>query len=199
MAIARAAADYLAQMRALLPPGPAWDAEQVPELEALLSGLAPVFADLDARAGHLLDEMHAGTVSELVPDWEAVMGLPDACLGAAPAYADRVFAVRARMVATGKQTAAYFVELARQQGFEDARVVEYRAPRFGRSRCGSARFGTWAVQFMWELDTGARKALGRRFGAAYWGESFGRSAGSALDCLVKRYAPAHTLPVINYE
>lgn len=199
MAVAHTAADYLAQMRALLPPGPAWDAEQVPELADLLEGLAPVFAGLDARAVQLLDEMHGGTVSELVPDWEAVMGLPDACLGASPSYADRAFSVRARLVATGKQTAAYFVELARQQGFESARVIEHRAPRFGRSRYGQARFGTWAVQFMWELDTGARKALGRRFGATYWGESFGKSAGSALDCLVKRYAPAHTLPVIKYE
>lgn len=199
MAVAHTAADYLAQMRALLPPGPAWDAEQVPELATLLEGLAPVFAGLDARAVQLLDEMHGGTVSELVPDWEAVMGLPDACLGVSPSYADRAFAVRARLVATGKQTAAYFVELARLQGFENARVIEPRAPRFGRSCYGQARFGTWAVQFMWELDTGARKALGRRFGATYWGEPFGKSAGSALDCLVKRYAPAHTLPVIKYE
>ena len=85
----RTAAQYHAQLRSLLPSGPAWDPEQVPELEEVLEGVAQELARLDARAADLLNEMDPAGVSELVPDWERVMNLPDPCLGATPLFDDR--------------------------------------------------------------------------------------------------------------
>lgn len=199
MGVTRDAAQYAAQLRALLPPGPAWDAELAPEIAAILGGVSQELARLDARAGQIQDEMNAGTVSELVPDWERVMGLPDPCLGPGVVFSDRRLSVRRRLLAVGEQTPAYFVELAATQGYKAAQVSERRAPRFGRSRFGRGRFGTWAAQFMWALDTGPRQAFGRRFGVSYWGERFGANPGAALNCLIERHAPAHTVPSVNYE
>lgn len=195
----RTAADYAAQLRALLPPGPAWDPAFAPELDEVLPGIAAEFARLEARAVDLLGEMDPARVSELVPDWEQVMGLPDACLGPTPAFADRQASVRRRLLEVGSQRPDYFVEIAVGQGYPNARVVEHRAPRMGRSRFGLARLGTWQAQFMWTLYTGGRQLAGRRFGVSYWGERFGANPGSALECLIHRYAPAHTVPHINYE
>ena len=107
--------------------------------------------------------------------------------------------MRQRLVAVGSQRAAYYVQIAQAQGYPNASVTEYRAPRFGRSRFGSSHFGTWNAQFMWTLNTGGRKGLGRRFGVSYWGERFGVNPGSSLECLIARYAPAHTVPHINYQ
>lgn len=195
----RTADDYHAQLRALLPPGPAWDAELVPEIDAYLRGLAPELARLDARAFDLLNEADPLTLHELVPDWERVMSLPDPCLGESPTFDDRKIAVRQRLVGLGGQTPAFFVQIAISQGFSDAKVVEHRAPRFGRSRFGSAHFGTWDAQFMWTLYAGARKQLGRRFGASYWGERWGLHPDTALECLIRRAAPAHTLETVIFE
>lgn len=195
----RTADDYKAQLRALLPPGPAWDPERVPELDLVLGGIAQEFARIEARGVALLAEMDPNTVSELVPDWEEVMGLPDECLGASPSFGDRRLAVRQRLVAVGSQRAAYYVQIAQAQGYPNASVTEHRAPRFGRSRFGSAHFGTWSAQFMWTLNTGGRQSEGRRFGVSYWGERFGVNPGSSLECLISRYAPAHTVPHINYQ
>lgn len=195
----RSADEYLQQLTALLPPGPAWDFERIPELGVVLTGVAQEFARIDARAAALLAEMDPNTVTELVPDWETVMGLPDACLGASPTFEDRRTAVRRRLVAVGSQTAAYFVSLAHGQGYPNASITEYRAPRFGRSRMGRDHFGTWSAQFMWTLNTGGRLQVGRRFGATYWGERFGVNPGNSLLCVINRYAPAHTVPHINYE
>lgn len=195
----RDAADYHDQLRALLPPGPAWDAELVPEVDAALRGLAPELARLDARGFALLNEADPLTLHEMLPDWERVMQLPDPCLGAAPTLEDRKQAVRQRLTGLGGQSAAYFEQLARDQGYPSAKVVAHRAPRFGRARFGRSSFGTWAAQFMWTLYAGERLSGGRRFGVSYWGERFGGNPAQALECLVRRAAPAHTLENILYE
>ncbi|RMQ98463.1 putative Tail protein [Pseudomonas savastanoi pv. glycinea] len=199
MASLRTAGQYAEQLRALLPAGPAWDSEQVPEVDQVITGLSLEFARIDLRAFDLLNEMDPNSVSELVPDWEQVMGLPDPCLGLNPSFEDRRLSVRQRLVAVGGQTPAFYVDIAISQGYPDATVTEYRTPRMGRSRFGVAHFGTWSVQFMWKLNTGGRKRQGRRFGASYWGERFGVNPGTAIECLIRRAAPAHTVEHINYE
>lgn len=195
----RTAAQYRQQLVDLLPSGPAWDLETVPELSQVLSGIAEELSRVDARAWALQNEMDPASVSELVPEWEKVMQLPDPCLGLSPLYDDRRLAVRRRLLAVGNQRAAYYIDIARSQGYPDASVTELRAPRMGRARFGAAHFGTWRAHFMWTLNTGGRQHLGRRFGASYWGERFGADPGSALECLIHRSAPAHTQVNINYD
>jgi uncharacterized protein YmfQ (DUF2313 family) len=199
MAAIRTAAQYAEQLQTLLPVGPAWDPDLVPELRQVLDGLSPELARIDSRAFDLLNEMDAANVSELVPDWEKVMNLPDPCLGLNPSFEDRRLSVRQRLVAVGGQTPAFYVQIAVSQGYPNASVTEYRAPRMGRSRFGHAHFGTWDVQFMWTLNTGGRQRLGRRFGASYWGERFGVNPGTAIECLIHRSAPAHTVEHINFD
>lgn len=194
----RTASDYYAQLRALLPPGPAWDKELNPEVDKLLQAAAQELAREDLRAADLLEESFPETVRELIPDWERVMQLPDPCLGDSPKFEDRQLAVRRRLVEVGGQSPAYFVELAISHGYPEARVIEHRAPRFGRSRFGAAHFGTWVAQFMWTLETGPRRRLGRRFGVSYFGEQFGGNPSGALECVLRRSAPAHTVEFIKY-
>lgn len=194
----RTASDYYAQLRALLPLGPAWDKELNPEVDQLLQAAAQELAREDLRAADLLEESFPETVRELVPDWERVMRLPDPCLGDSPKFEDRQLAVRRRLVEVGGQSPAYFVELAISHGYPEARVIEHRAPRFGRSRFGAAHFGTWVAQFMWTLETGPRRRLGRRFGVSYFGEQFGGNPSGALECVLRRSAPAHAVEFIKY-
>ena len=199
MAVIRTAEEYRVQLQGLLPPGPAWDPELVPEVALVLSGVALEFSRVDARAVALLNEMDPAGVSELVPDWESIMGLPDTCLGPNPAFEDRRLAVRRRLVEVGGQSRGYFIEIAVSQGYPNSNITEHRAPRMGRSRFGAAHFGTWNAQFMWTLNTGGRQRQGRRFGVSYWGERFGTNPGNALECLIRRPAPAHTVVHINYD
>ncbi|MBP0942083.1 putative phage tail protein [Pseudomonas alliivorans] len=199
MVVIRTAEHYTEQLQALLPPGPAWDPERVPQVQQLITGLSHEFARIDGRAFDLLNEMDPATVSELVPDWERVMNLPDPCLGLKPLFEDRRLSVRQRLVAVGGQNAAFYVGIAVSQGYPDASVTEFRTPRMGRSRFGQAHFGTWNAQFMWTLNTGGRQRLGRRFGASYWGERFGVNPGTAIECLIRRAAPAHGIEFINFN
>ncbi|MDU9391531.1 YmfQ family protein [Pseudomonas sp. zfem002] len=197
--VVRTAEDYYSHLRALLPPGPAWDREFHPEVDELLRAGAQELAREDARAFDLLSESNPETVRELVPGWERVMGLPDPCLGPSPGFDDRQLAVRRRLVAVGGQSRAYFIDLAFSLGYPEARIIEHRSPRFGRSRFGAARFGTWSAQFMWTLESGPRRRVGRRFGASYWGDRFGKDPITALECAVRQSAPAHAVEYIKYS
>lgn len=199
MGAVRSEADYLQQLVALLPPGPAWEPEQVPEIHRLLEGLSLEFARIDGRVSDMIDEADPLTVRELVSDWERVMGLPDPCMGESPSFEERRKAVRTRHVAVGGQSIAYFVGLARELGYPNATITEHRAPRFGRARFGKARFGTWGQQFFWTVNLGQLIAGGRRWGVTLWGERFGKNPNSAIECLIRRYAPAHTVVTFNYE
>lgn len=194
----RTAAAYYAQLKALLPPGPAWDAERVPEIHQLLEAGSLELAREDLRLSDLLGESDPDRVRELVPDWEHVMGLPDPCLGVNPTFEDRQLAVRRRLTEVGGQSPAFFVQLAISVGYLQASVTEHRAPRFGAARFDQSHFGTWSAQFMWTLNTGPRRRLGRRFAASYWGERFGVNPSGALECVIRRAAPAHALEFINY-
>lgn len=195
----RTAEQYRVQLRRLLPQGPAWDLDRLPELAQVLEAVSIELGRVDGRIVSLYAEMDPAAVTELVPDWEQVMGLPDACLGDSPSFGDRQLSVRQRLTAIGAQTPAYFISIAKGQGYPSATITQYRAPRFGKARFGKAHFGTWRVQFMWTLNTGGRQRVGRRFGVSYWGERFGVNPGSALECLIRRYAPAHTVVHINYN
>lgn len=197
MAVRNASA-YYGQLVALLPPGPAWDVERVPAIRDLLREAAEELAREDLRLSDLFNEMFPDTVRELVPDWERVMDLPDPCLGESPAFEDRQLAVRRRLVEVGGQSRAFFIDLAISQGYPGATITEHRAPRFGNARFGRAHFGTWSAQFMWTLNTGPRRKLGRRFGVSFWGERFGANPSGALECVIRRGAPAHALEFINY-
>ena len=197
--VVRAADDYLEQLRALLPPGPAWDQAQAPGVDSVLEGIAPELARIDRRAADLLTEMDPATVSALVPDWERVMGLPDACIGLVQLFEDRQAQVQRRLVAVGEQRAEYFIGIAIEQGYPDATITKHRAPRFGRARFGADHFGLWRAQFSWTLHTGGRQIGGRRFGVSRWGERFGDNPGDALYCLINRYAPAYGVVHIDYE
>lgn len=67
---------YLAQLRALMPPGEAWDTSPGSEMGAILSGISKEFVRVDTRAADLLRERHPRTAVELLPEWEAHYGVP---------------------------------------------------------------------------------------------------------------------------
>lgn len=75
--------------------------------------------------------MDPAGVSELVPDWERVMNLPDPCLGATPLFDDRRLAVRRRLLAVGSQAVGYYLDIAKSQGYPNATITELEAPRMG--------------------------------------------------------------------
>ncbi|PTT59353.1 phage tail protein, partial [Pseudomonas sp. HMWF007] len=111
------AADYLEQLKALLPPGQAFPRESGTTLHNLLDGMSVELARADSRAETLPEEANPATTIELLGDWERVVGLPDKCSGALEeTLQGRRSALLAKLTSTGGQSPSYFIQLAATLG-----------------------------------------------------------------------------------
>lgn len=196
----RTAADYQAQLQALLPPGAAWSRSPGTVLGGLLAAEAEEFARIDARAADLIGEADPALALELLGDWERNLGLPDACVPAEPSIRARQAMARQKLAARGGQSRAYFIGLAALLGF--AVRIEETAPFCAGDAAGSEVLGedwavTWTVRV---LDAGGGPGgLGAQVAVSWF--SAGSDAGDALrtfeigtlECLFNRARPAHTI------
>lgn len=204
MAVARNATDYAGQMRQLLPMGAAWQFPAESNLAQLIAALAEEFARIDARAGQLIDEADPRTTLELLPDWERVLGLPDACFKAPDNVSERRVALRQKITGLGGQSRAYFTELAARLGYFIT-IEEHRPARVGM-RIGEHLNGPdWA--FAWTVHVepfeGDLPDAQSFFAQARIGDELGvrlRGFGAIdLECAIRRVAPAHTIVLFAYE
>lgn len=188
--------DYLQQLQALLPAGPAWPREDSP-LTRLLTGLAQELARVDGRAQILVAEADPRTTAELFADWERVTGLPDECaiaFGGDQTVAQRRSALLGRLTTLGGQSAAYFVGLAAALGHaisiedytEHTVVDDVDHPLFGAA---------WT--FAWQVNTALNAVTEITVDdtvadpLASWGSAL-------LECVIARLAPAHTNVYFSY-
>lgn len=187
--------DYLAQLQALLPQGPAWPRDSGATLTKLLQAMADELARIDGRAAQLIEESDPRTTAELLADWERVAGLPDSCVTAAQATAQRRAALHAKLTTLGGQSVAYFIALAASLGytvtiteFEQHTVVDdVEHPLYSHP---------W--QFAWQVnapqDTVGTLSVTDTVAdpLAWWGNEL-------LECVVNRLKPAHTHVLFAYS
>lgn len=188
--------DYLQQLQALLPQGPAWPREASP-LTRLLTGLAQELGRVDGRAMTLLEEADPRTTAELFADWERVGGLPDACaqaFGGDQTRAQRRAALVGKLTTLGGQSAAYYVGLAAALGY--AITVEDFRPHTVRDPVNHPLYGSaWA--FAWQVNTALNTVTKHTVRGpvsdplASWGTAL-------LECVIQRLKPAHTTVLFSY-
>ncbi|NHO43360.1 DUF2313 domain-containing protein, partial [Acetobacter fabarum] len=73
----------------LLPTGPIWPRGEGSVLYKISGAWAASFARSSDRAGNLLVDAFPTSTTELLPEWEATLGLPDPCAGVNPSIAQR--------------------------------------------------------------------------------------------------------------
>jgi hypothetical protein len=122
-AIAFSAAAYLRQLRALLPPGKAFNYDPDSVVSKCLAAYADELARIDARGVQLIEESDPRTAEETIEQWEAMLSLPDEQVPVIPAtLAERRIAVTQKYANRGGQNLDFFVRLAAACGY----VVEDR-------------------------------------------------------------------------
>ncbi len=190
-------ADYLQQLQALLPPGPAWPVDPDATTTRLLASLAQELARVDGRALQLLEEADPRTVGELFADWERVAGLPDACaeaFGGTQSIAQRRAALIGQLTTLGGQSAAYYIGLAAALGYAIT-ITEFK-PHDVLDDVNAAITGqAWA--FAWQVNSAINTVTDFTVeGSA--DEALASWGNSLLECVIKRVAPAHTAVLFSY-
>lgn len=198
----RSAASYADQMRALLPRGRAWLAGQNSVLFGLISGLAEEFARMDARLAQLLDEADPGAALELLPEWERLAGLPDACLPVTGSISERQRRVARKIAAQGGQSRAYLIAEAAMLGL-GVEIDEF-TPMASGFRSGAACYGSdWRFAFRvrvlpFSAETGLRINTDRFHAGSRSGDRLRSFSVAELECVIRRAAPAHVAVMFSY-
>lgn len=183
----------------LLPPGEAWQPRPDSVLARLLRALGGPLAVLEERARDLIDEADPRTTFELLADWEAALGLPDACLPNPQSDAERRALVLARVAGAASGTPAFFVALAASIGVPIA-IEEGRADpaRVNVTRVGD-RLNGEVEDLVWTVFAPSTPVIRARVNSARIGDPLSTYGNSLLECVLRRYAPAHTYLRFSYD
>lgn len=195
--MARTAAEYREQLKALLPPGQAFPREPGTTMETLLDGLAEEWARIDARGEQLTIEANPQLTSELLSDWERVAGLPDKCSGTLETTLQgRRQVLMAKLTATGGQSPAYFIAVAAALGYT-VTIDEFRPFLAGFSRAGDALTnGDWV--YTWRVNAPEVTTIPFRAGQSVAGEPLRAWGNDTLECKINQLKPAHTIVLFGY-
>ena len=169
--------DFAQALLGLLPRGRAWPKDTTALQTQAVTCFAPTFQRLSDSASGLLTGAFPGAATQLLPEWEQTLGLPDPCAGPSPSYASRQAQVRARFANIGGQTPAFFVSYAAGLGYA-VTVTQYAPFRAGQSAAGQPLGGE-----DWYLAWSVARAPGQTLTAA---------DKAVIRCELGAMAPAHT-------
>jgi len=189
--------DYLRQLQALLPQGPAWPRDDSATITQLLAALSDEMARVDGRAWQIVEEADPRTTAELFLDWERVAGLPDTCaeaFGGEQTMAQRRAALVGKLVTLGGQSAAYYIGVSAALGYAIT-ITEFHSHTVDddvdAEICAEAWNFVWQVNAALNTVTDLTVDMTVDDPLAAWGNAL-------LECVLERLKPAHTTVLFSY-
>lgn len=188
--------DFTQALLGLLPRGRVWPRDLNTTIRSTMGGLSVTYERSQARANNLLIDAFPASTVELLPDWEASLGLPDPCAGPQPTIEARRAQVVARLTADGGQSVPYLIEFARRLGYVIT-IEEFAAFRAGESHAGDPVNGAdWANA--WAVHAPLHTIQWFRAGVGAAGEPLAYWSNDVLECEIETVKPAHTVVVFKY-
>jgi uncharacterized protein YmfQ (DUF2313 family) len=190
------AQDYLWQFQRLLPRGRIWHRGWGSVQAADLLTLMPSWARLHERANNLLVDAFPCSTTELLPEWEASLGLPDPCTGQLETLQQRTAAVCAKFAARGGQSVNYYIELAAAHGYTIT-ITQYAAFRVDINSADDPLYDE-AWDFAWMVTAPTTSITYFSADVSLADEPLEWWGNEQLECLIRAAAPAHTIVMFQY-
>ncbi len=189
--------DYTKALISLAPQGLAWNWKPNSVMHAVLRGLARSYQSSDLDAIQLLSGAFPKTATVMLPEWEKTLGLPDDCaIGEMDSLPKRQGAVVSKLVSTGGQSKAYFINYAAGLGYTIT-ITEFRPARCGLSVCGDPLNGEdWP--FVWRVNAGDTAISYALSGVSYCGDPLRSWGNRYLECKFNLLSPPHTILQVSY-
>jgi uncharacterized protein YmfQ (DUF2313 family) len=180
----------------LLPVGWAWPREPQTTLMRFWSAVAIEPTRIQGRDCDLLAQSYPCGATELLPEWEAAVGLPNECTELVQwTVAERQALVCAWLAMQGGQSPAYYVSLAALFGYT-VTVGEHFPARAGQAQAGCS--GATNCPFWWTVSVAGVPQTTPRAGCYHAGEPPCGSGANIIECLIRMFAPAHTTVTFRY-
>lgn len=185
------AADYRDALLALLPRGRVWPKEPGSAQYRLMTGFAPTFERLDARAQALLFDLFPANTVELLAEWEATLGLPDPCDGDEQSLEQRRNQVLIRLFEGGGQSISYYLAVLERLGYAGAEIREHAPFRANASYANTPVYSE-AWWFVWTVILAGVSVTYFRANASTANEPLFSLSDEAVFCILAAIKPAHT-------
>lgn len=188
------AAQYRQMLGALLPRGPAWDADDL-----LLTGLAPSLAELHGRGDALMLETDPRSVTELIDRYEEISGLPDSC---APPGVQTLQQRRQRLDAklnlAGGINEAFYLEQLEALGYTGVTITRYKKSQFTcLSVCTDSLYSDeW--RYYWRVNMPAATQINPMTAISNATDSLRTWGDTTAECVLNKLAPSHTYIIFRY-
>lgn len=201
---------YGEQFAAMFPRGRAWPTDEGSVFQRVVRAVAQVWGAVDGCLADLLQrEADPRTTVELLGDWERAFGLPDTCVPAPQTIGERQEALVLKMTSEGGQSRSFFLAVAHRLGYEII-IHEYAPFMAGVSECGETlddsgdpkwRIGAAEMRFFWRVAVQSARLTWFRASAGQAGVDphLRVSIAADLECLFRRWKPAHTEIIFDYS
>lgn len=163
-------------LKRLLPPG-AYDLDG-PVIAAELAAEGNALDTAQAAAELILSEFDPRTTSQLLSDWERVLGLPDSCIGLQPTVDQRRASVVAKVNLRPSLARAFFISLAAALGFTIT-TTEFKRHSVMSPVNEPITGSIWL--FVWRVNAPVSPS------------------NEILECVINKYKPAHTYVQFAYS
>lgn len=188
--------EYRDALAALLPTGAAWPRDPQSVLMRFLASLSAELQRVDARAAQLLAETDPTSTTEMLADWERVVGLPDPCVTLAQTVAERRLALEGRLTAVGGQSRRFFLDLASRLGYT---ITIDEFPSAAAATAAGITFSGDEWAHIWRVNVPTSVSITPfRAGAGAAGEPLRAWSNEVIECQFQRYKPAHTRVLFAY-
>lgn len=181
--------EYTQLLRTLLPPGPAWDEEDL-----LIKGLASSLAQAHQHVDSLMIEMNPAQSVELINRYEKLCGLPDKCLAnRKQTIEERQSVLDAKVNTVGGISEAFFKKQLEILGYPAATIEQFQ-------HLDSTPDPAWGDKwrYYWRVNIPAEARIRPMTCVSacdsplrHWGER-------AVECVIKRLCPSHTQVLFAY-
>lgn len=196
--MSRSASDAHDELMSLLPPGWIWPrAGDGSVLGAVLWGPAVLFAEVEAVAAQMMDEIDPRTAVACIDDFERVLG-PDPCGRdtSGMSLAARQDLAHQRWTARGGQSVAYYIALAAKRGVDI--TIEECIPSYADELRAGDELVEPPEQFVWVVNLSLGAWTEFYAGESEAGERLYDYDLSDIECDIRRVKPAHTEVVFVY-
>lgn len=187
-------AQYRQMLGALLPRGPAWDAD-----DPLLTGMAPSLSVLHERGDALMKEIDPRSVTELIDRYESISRLPDSC---APAGVQTLQQRRQRLDAKlnlpGGINEAFYLGQLEALGYTGVTITRYNKSQFTcQSSCTDSLYSDdW--RYYWQVNMPASTQITPMTAISDCTDSLRAWGDTIAECVLEKLAPSHTYVIFRY-
>jgi uncharacterized protein YmfQ (DUF2313 family) len=174
--------DFLAQFLLLMPRGRAWAQSPSSVFVQCMKALMPTYVRQSRSSAGLLVDGFPATAVNLLPQWQASVGLPNACTPLDATIAQQQAQVVQQFVGATGQTVAYYIAVAALYGYSIT-IVEL-APQ--------------TRTFVVHSPNGLANILFRAGGSSAGNPLVIVQGNSQLECIINLLKPADTVAEFSY-